>query len=83
MHPHILVLDEPSSGLDPRTRRSLINLLRELNITMLVATHDLRMVKELFPRMVIMEEGQIVADGSTSKLLEDETLLVSHGLEKP
>jgi len=83
MHPQILVLDEPSAGLDPRARRSLINLLRDLPITMLVSTHDLRMVQELFPRMVIMDEGKIVADGSTSELMEDPALLEAHGLEKP
>ncbi len=83
MHPQILVLDEPSAGLDPRARRGLINLLRELPITMLVSTHDLRMAAELFPRMVIMDEGRIVADGETSILLKDEALLEKHGLEKP
>lgn len=83
MHPQILVLDEPSAGLDPRARRGLIDLLRELPLTTLVSTHDLRMVKELFPRMVIMDEGHIVADGETSVLLEDEALLEKHGLEKP
>lgn len=83
MHPQILVLDEPSAGLDPRARRSLINLLRNLPITQLVSTHDLRMAQELFPRMIIMDDGQIVADGLTSELLENETLLEDHGLEKP
>jgi cobalt/nickel transport system ATP-binding protein len=83
MRPQILVLDEPSAGLDPRARRGLINLLRELPITMLVSSHDLRMVQELFPRMVIMDEGKIVADGPTSELMEDESLLEAHGLEKP
>ena len=83
MHPQILVLDEPSAGLDPRARRSLINLLQELTITQLVSTHDLRMAQELFPRMIIMDEGQIVADGSTVELLENEALLEEHGLEKP
>lgn len=82
MRPQILVLDEPSAGLDPRARRGLINLLRELPLTMLVSTHDLRMAKELFPRVIIMDEGQIVADGETSILLENETLLERHGLEK-
>lgn len=67
MHPQILVLDEPSAGLDPRARRSLINLLQDLPITQLVSTHDLRMAQELFPRMVIMDNGQIVADGLTSE----------------
>jgi cobalt/nickel transport system ATP-binding protein len=83
MRPQILVLDEPSAGLDPRARRSLINLLRDLPITMLVSSHDLLMVRELFPRMVIMDEGKIVADGPTVELMEDEALLEAHGLEKP
>lgn len=81
MRPHALVLDEPSAGLDPRARRGLIHLLRDLPITMLVSSHDLRMVQELFPRMVIMDEGRIVADGETSTLLADEALLEQHGLE--
>jgi cobalt/nickel transport system ATP-binding protein len=83
MRPQILLLDEPSSGLDPRARRSLINLLRDMSITMLVSTHDLRMVSELFTRMVIMDEGCIVADGSTNALMEDRQLLYLHGLEMP
>jgi cobalt/nickel transport system ATP-binding protein len=83
MRPQILVLDEPSAGLDPRARRGLINLLRDLPITMLVSSHDLLMVQELFPRMVVMDEGRIVADGSTIELMEDQALLESHGLEKP
>jgi cobalt/nickel transport system ATP-binding protein len=82
MEPEILVLDEPSAGLDPRARRSLINLLRELPQTMLVSTHDLRLVHELFPRTVIMDDGRIVADGPTDQLLNDEALLNAHGLEK-
>ena len=82
MEPEILVLDEPSAGLDPRARRSLINLLRELPQTMLVSTHDLRLVHELFPRTVIMDDGRIVADGLTEQLLNDEPLLTAHGLEK-
>ena len=83
MEPDLLVLDEPSAGLDPRARRSLINLLRELRLTMLVSTHDMLMVQELFPRMVIMDEGQIVADGPTKSLMADQALLEAHGLERP
>ncbi len=83
MQPEVLVLDEPTSGLDPRARRSLINLLRDLPLTMLVSTHDMHLVRELLPRMVIMDQGRIVADGSTEQLMEDEVLLRSHGLEKP
>jgi len=83
MNPSLLVLDEPSAGLDPRARRTLINLLRELPITMLVSTHDLTMVKELFPRTIVMDEGKIVADGLTKEILQNEELLTAHGLEKP
>lgn len=82
MDPKILVLDEPTAGLDPRARRSLIMLLREMQRTMLVATHDIPMVQELFPRTVVMDEGQIVADGDTTKILSDASFLEAHGLEK-
>ncbi len=83
MNPNVLILDEPSAGLDPRGRRTLINLLRDLPITMLASTHDMRLVKELFPRTIVMDEGRIVADGLTSAILEDEALLNAHGLERP
>jgi cobalt/nickel transport system ATP-binding protein len=83
MNPQLLVLDEPSAGLDPRGRRTLINLLRELPITMLVSTHDMKLVQELFPRTIVMDDGQIVADGRTRDILEDEEFLTVHGLEKP
>ena len=83
MKPSLLVLDEPSAGLDPRARRTLINLLCELPITMLVSTHDMALVKELFPRTIVMDEGKIVADGLTLEILDDEELLTAHGLEKP
>lgn len=83
MNPSLLILDEPSAGLDPRARRTLINLLRELPITMLVSTHDMKLVQELFPRTIVMDEGRVVADGLTQEILEDEKLLTAHGLEKP
>jgi cobalt/nickel transport system ATP-binding protein len=83
MQPEVLVLDEPTAGLDPRARRSLISLLRDLPLTMLVSTHDMLMVRELFPRMVILDEGRVVADGSTEDLMKNNTLLEAHGLERP
>ena len=83
MNPEILVLDEPTAGLDPRARRGFINLLRDLDQTMLVSTHDMRLVQELFPRTVVMDGGQIVADGPTDAILNDPALLEAHGLEKP
>jgi len=63
MNPRILVSDELSAGLDPRARRTLINLLHELPITMLVSTHDIRFVQEVFPRTIMMDEGRNKATG--------------------
>ncbi len=83
MEPKILVLDEPSAGLDPRARRNLINLLKELPQTMIIATHDLLLVRDLAPRMVIIDQGRVAADGATAELLKDKTLLENHGLEMP
>jgi cobalt/nickel transport system ATP-binding protein len=82
MNPEVLVLDEPTAGLDPRGRRELINLLRELPQTMLISTHDLHMANELLPRVLIMDGGVIVASGQTRDLLADEALLNAHGLER-
>ena len=81
MEPEILVLDEPTAGLDPRSRRGLIRLLAELPQTMLVSTHDLRMVEELFRRTVVLDHGRVVADGPTARLLADRAFLADHGLE--
>ncbi len=83
MQPEILVLDEPTAGLDPRARRDLIHLLRELPQTLLIATHDLHMVAELLPRTVVMDNGRVVADDRTGMILQDEALLRAHGLEMP
>ena len=82
MEPKILVLDEPTAGLDPRARRGLITLLGEMERTMLVATHDIPMVEDLFQRTVVLDEGHIVADGPTKDILSDSELLEAHGLER-
>jgi cobalt/nickel transport system ATP-binding protein len=83
MQPEVLVLDEPTGGLDPRSRRSLIHLLQELPLTMLASTHDMLLVREIFPRMIVLDEGRMVADGPTQVLMNDAALLEAHGLERP
>lgn len=80
MQPQILVIDEPTAGLDPRARRELIELLARLSQTMLIATHDLAMVESLTPRVIILDQGSVVADGRSSEILHNEELLKQHGL---
>lgn len=81
MQPAILALDEPSAGLDPRARRGLIELLQTLPQAMLVSTHDMHLVHAVFPRMIILAEGQVAADGPSADLLADTKLLARYGLE--
>ena len=81
--PKVLVLDEPTSDLDPRGRRELKALLRQIPATKIIATHDLELVVELCPRVLVLDGGQIVADGATTELLNNESLMLAHGLERP
>lgn len=81
--PAVLVLDEPTSNLDPRGRRELIALLRGLTATRVIASHDLDMVAALASRVILLDEGRVVAQGPTATLLADEALMLAHGLEKP
>ncbi len=83
MRPEILVLDEPSSNLDPASRRELAEILRGLPVTILMVTHDLPYALQLCPRAAILDEGRIVADGPTGALLSDASLLAAHRLELP
>ena len=83
MEPNILVMDEPSSNLDPKARRQLINLVRSFTHTCLIATHDLEMVWELCERTIVMKDGMILADGSTQDIFSDKSLLEESGLEQP
>jgi cobalt/nickel transport system ATP-binding protein len=83
MSPDILVMDEPTSNLDPWARRQLIRLLRTFQHTIIIAAHDLDMVLELCSRTIILKEGRVVADGPTQQILGDEELLESSRLEKP
>jgi cobalt/nickel transport system ATP-binding protein len=78
-----LVLDEPTSDLDPRGRRELMALLARLPVAQLIATHDLEFVVEICPRTIVLDGGRIVADGPTRRLLDDEPLMLAHGLERP
>lgn len=80
MEPELLVLDEPTSNLDPRSRTEILDLLKRLKGTKIVATHDIPAVKELSSRVVILYEGKIVADGKTAKVLEDKSLLRKFGM---
>jgi cobalt/nickel transport system ATP-binding protein len=81
MRPEILVLDEPSSNLDPASRRELAEILRSLQITLLMVTHDLPYALALCERSVILSDGVIAADGQTSRILDDEALMKQHRLE--
>ena len=81
--PAVLVLDEPTSDLDPRGRREFKAMLRQLPATKLIATHDLELAVELCARTIILDHGQIIADGRTVELLADEQLMLAHGLERP
>lgn len=81
MHPEILVLDEPSSNLDPKHRRQFINLLKKLNITKIIATHDLDLIAETCLRVALLDKGKIVAVGDPIDILMDKNLLETHSLE--
>lgn len=81
--PSVLVLDEPTSDLDPRGRREFKSLLLSLPGAKLIATHDLELVVDLCARVLILDEGKLVAEGPTIPLLSNEALMLAHGLEKP
>jgi cobalt/nickel transport system ATP-binding protein len=83
MEPDILVLDEPSSNLDPAARRELSDVLHRLDLTMLMVTHDLPYALQLCPRAVVMNDGVIVADGPTKEILADAQLMRANRLELP
>jgi len=81
--PNILVMDEPTDSLDPFARRNIINLLKTFKHTKVIASHDLDMVLDLCERTIILNKGQLIADGLTKKLLNDGKLLNQNHLEKP
>jgi energy-coupling factor transporter ATP-binding protein EcfA2 len=81
--PALLALDEPSSNLDPRSRRGLIKILKSCKAAQIIASHDLEMVVELCERVIVLDQGQIQADGPTREILGNESLMLRHGLEVP
>ena len=83
MRPDILVLDEPSSNLDPKARRTLIEIVKQSPVTKIVVTHDLAVAFELCTRALILSQGKIVADGPIEQILMDEALLAAYDLELP
>lgn len=83
MQPQVLVFDEPSAQLDPRSRRQLIELLQSLPLTQLIATHDLDMALELCDRTIVLSQGQVVFDGETERVMSNPEFLLEHALEPP
>lgn len=83
MEPEILILDEPTSNLDPRARRHLMELLKHFSLTKIVAGHDLELILDICSKVILLDEGKIVATGDARKVLSDKSLMESHGLEVP
>jgi len=83
MGPDILVMDEPTSNLDPRARRRLMELLASFEHTKIIATHDLDMALELCHRTIVVHDGRITRDGPTAEVFTDDELLERSGLERP
>jgi cobalt/nickel transport system ATP-binding protein len=83
MRPEVLLLDEPSIHLDPRGRREFIRLIQGLEVTRLIASHDLELILETCQRCLVLDRGRVVAEGSARQLLADTALMEAHGLEVP
>ncbi len=83
MNPEVLVIDEPTSDLDPRSKWSLVALLKGLPMTQIITTHELEILTTLCERTIVLDQGRIVADGRTAEILADTVLLEAHGLAQP
>jgi len=80
MYPRIIVMDEPSSGLDPRAKRDLAVLIRKLSGTKLISSHDLDFIRACADRIILLNRGRVAADGPAAAILDDQELLVENGL---
>lgn len=83
MNPSLILMDEPSVALDPKARRKLINILKELDETILIASHDLDMILDVCDRVILIDNGKLVVDGVSKEILTNEDLLESSNLELP
>jgi len=83
MRPRIIALDEPTSNMDPRSRRRFLQLIKALKATKILSTHDMESVSELCSRVVVLDSGRVVADGEAQSVLSNRELMESHGLEVP
>ena len=83
MSPEILVLDEPTSNLDPKAKRNLIEVLKNINVTKIIAGHDLELILDICNRVILLDKGRIAADGDVKAILGDKSLMEMHGLEVP
>jgi cobalt/nickel transport system ATP-binding protein len=83
LQPRLMIYDEPSASLDIRSRRRLIEFLLGSPATSLIASHDLELVLEICPRTIVVDDGRIVADGSSREIMDDAALMERHGLERP
>lgn len=83
MHPRVIIYDEPSANLDTRSRRRLIQFLQRSEETLVIASHDLEFILEVCQRVILLDGGQVVAEGSCREMLANEDLMIAHGLERP
>ena len=83
MRPQLVICDEPSANLDIRSRRRLIRFLQQVKETLLVASHDLELILEVCDRIVLLDEGRVIAQGNPRQMMCDQELMEAHGLERP
>ncbi len=83
MNPDIIIMDEPEAALDPRNRKNLIRIINEINSLKLITSHDMDFIMDTCERTILLDEGRIIADGRSTEILQNESLLTEHGLELP